>query len=155
MELFIHRRGSDVELVEVEEHAAVRELAEKVGVADGEVWLEDATEAIDLDATLAEAGIGDRSNVHVGTCRKVTVSVRYQTETKVYEVPPAATLQSIFARATSEGEGFGLSEIDRAQYTLQVQGTNEQPDLSRHVGSFIDEHCAVAFDLVLQDRFQG
>lgn len=155
MELFIHRRGTDVELVEVEEEAVVRELVEKVGVANGEVWIEGSAEAVDLEATLAEAGLTDRSNVHIGTCKKVTVSVRYQTETKEYEVPPAATLQSVFARATSAGEGFGFSEIDRAQYTLQVQGTNEQPELSRHVGSFTDEHCAAAFDLVVQDRFQG
>jgi hypothetical protein len=155
MEVFVHSRGKEVELIELEERAVVRELVEKVGVADGEVWLEEQEETLQVDATLIDAGITDRSNVHVGTCKKVTVSVRYQTQTKDHEVPPAATLQSIFARAASAGEGFGLSEVDRAQYTLQVQGTNEQPELSRHVGSFVDDHCAAAFDLVLQDRFQG
>lgn len=155
MEVFVHSRGKDVELVELEERAVVRELVEKVGVTDGEVWLEETEEAVEIDATLIEVGVTDRSNVHVGTCKKVTVSVRYQTQAKDYEVPPATTLQSIFARAASAGEGFGLSDIDRAQYTLQVQGSTEQPELSRHVGSFVDDHCAVAFDVVLQDRFQG
>jgi hypothetical protein len=155
VEVFVHSRGKDVELVEVQERTVVRELVEKVGVVDGEVWLEETDETVEIDVALIDAGITDRSNVHVGTCKKVTASVRYQTQTKGYEVPPATTLQSIFARATSDGEGFGLSEVDRAQYTLQVQGTNEQPDLSRHVGSFVDDHCSVTFDLVLQDRFQG
>jgi hypothetical protein len=155
MDVFVHSRGKDVELVELEERASVRELVEKVGVAEGEVWLEEQDEALEMDATLAEAGVTDRSNVQVGICKKVIVTVRYQTQTKDYEVPPATTLQSIFARAASAGEGFGLSEVDRTQYTLQVLGTTEQPELSRHVGSFVDDQCAASFDLVLQDRFQG
>jgi hypothetical protein len=70
-------------------------------------------------------------------------------------VPPAATLESIYARATSAGDGFGFSETDRAQYTLQIQGTADQPELSRHIGAFARDDCTVAFDLVMQDRFQG
>jgi hypothetical protein len=155
MDVFVHSRGKDVELVEVEERTSVRGLVERAGVAEGEVWLEDEDEALEMDATLADAGVSDRSNVHVGICKKVIVTVRYQTQTKDYEVPPATTLQSIFARAASAGEGFDLSEVDRTQYTLQVLGTTEQPELSRHVGSFVDDQCAASFDLVLQDRFQG
>jgi len=104
---------------------------------------------------LAAAGITNRSNVYVGICRKVEVSVRYQSETKQYEVPPSTTLQSVFDRAASDGEGFALSPADRAKYTLQVFGTSEQPDLSRHVGVFVNDSCVASFDLVLQDRFQG
>jgi len=155
MEIFVHSRGKDVELVELEEPATVGKLLELAGVVDGEASLEGESDALPATANLAEVGVHDRSNVHVGTCKKVHVSVRYQSSTKAYDVPPSATLQSIFARASSTGEGFGLSELDRAKYTLQVQGTTEQPELSRHVGSFVDDECAAAFDLVLQDRFQG
>jgi hypothetical protein len=155
MEVFVHSLGKDVELVEIEEHATLRKLAEQVAGPDGQVWLEGQTQSLKIDATATEAGVTDRAIVYIGTCGKVTVSVRYQTTTKVYEVPPATALQSVFARATSAGEGFGLSEVDRAQYTLQVRGTNVQPELARHVGVFVDDQCAAAFDLVLQDRFQG
>lgn len=155
MDVFVHGRGKDVELHDLEERASVRELVEKVGVAEGEVWLEDQDKVLEMDATLADAGVTERSNVHVGNCKKVIVTVRYQTQTKDYEVPPSTTLQSIFARAASTGKGFGLSEVDRTQYTLQVLGTTDQPELSRHVGSFVDDQCAASFDLVLQDRFQG
>ena len=155
MELFVHRRGKDLELHEVGPETTVAQLAGKLQVPEAQVWLQEHEEALAPNATLADAGVGDRDNVHVGTCRKVTVSVRFNNATRVYDVPPAATLQSIYARATSAGEGFGLGEVDRAQYTLQVQGTTEQPELSRHVGVFANDHCAASFDLVLQDRFQG
>jgi hypothetical protein len=47
MELFLHKEGGeDPEIVEVEANAKVRTLATD---ADGEVWLEEIDEAIDLD----------------------------------------------------------------------------------------------------------
>lgn len=155
MELFVHRRGKDLELHEVGSETTVAQLTAKLEVPDAQVWLQEHDESLAPDATLTNAGVSDRANVHVGMCRRVTVSVRFNNATRVYEVPPAATLQSIYARATSAGEGFGFGEVDRAQYTLQVQGTTEQPELSRHVGVFANDHCAASFDLVLQDRFQG
>jgi hypothetical protein len=155
MEVFIHTRGKDVELQEPDSSETVRELAEQAGYPEAHVFLQGEEEALSPEATLADAGITERANVHVGPCKKVTVVVRSNQETKSYEVPPSATLQSVYARAVSKGEGFDLGEADRAQYTLQVQGANEQPDLSRHVGVFANDDCAAAFDLVLQDRFQG
>jgi hypothetical protein len=155
MEVFVHTRGKDVELHQPEPTAMVKELAEKVGHPDAHVFIEGAHEPVSPDTTLADAGISDRANVHVGVCKKVAVSVRYNQQTKNYEVPPSATLESIYARATSKGQGFGLSDADRTQYTLQIQGANDQPDLSRHVGAFANDNCAAAFDLVMQDRFQG
>ena len=155
MEVFVHSRGRDVELHKPEPTTTVKELAEQFGHPDAHVFIEGEDEPANPDATLEDAGIGDRTNVHVGACKKVAVSVRYNQQTRTYEVPPSATLQSVYARVTSEGQGFGLSDTDRAQYTLQVQGANEQPDLSRHVGGFANDDCAAAFDLVMQDRFQG
>jgi hypothetical protein len=155
MEIFVHRRGQDVELHESEPETTIAQLIETLDAPEANVWLEEQENALPKEATLAGAGVFDRANVHVGTCKKVTVSVRFNAQTKTYEVPPAATLQSVYARATSAGEGFGFSEGDRAQYTLQMQGTTEQPELSRHVGAFAGDECTTAFDLVLQDRFQG
>lgn len=155
MEVFVHTRGKDVELHEPDPSSTVKELAVQAGYADGHVFLEGKDEPLAPEATLEAAGLTDRANVHVGTCKKVAVSVRYNQQTRAYEVPSAATLESVYARAVSKGEGFGLGESDRAQYTLQLQGVSEQPDLSRHVGAFANDDCAADFDLVLQDRFQG
>lgn len=155
MEVFVHMRGKDVELHNPEPTTTAKELADEVGHPDAHVFLEGQDIAVKPDSTLADAGIGDRANVHVSVCKKITVSVRYNQQTKSYEVPPAATLESVYARAVSKGQGFDLSDADRSQHTLQVQGATDQPDLSRHVGEFANEDCAAAFDLVMQDRFQG
>lgn len=155
MEVFVHTRGTDVEIQDPDPSTSVRDFAGLAGHPDAHVFLEGQEEALAPEASLADAGVGERSNVHVGTCKKVTVSVRYNQETKSYEVPSAATLESVYARAVSKGQGFGLGDSDQAQHTLQVQGATEQPDLSRHVGSFANDDCAAAFDLVMQDRFQG
>lgn len=155
MELFIHRRERDVELIQIPDDSTVGDMVNLLGAAESNAYLEGVPEPAQLSAPLAAAGITNRSNVYVGVCRKVDVSVRYQSETKQYEVPPSTTLQSVFDRAASDGEGFALSPADRAKYTLQVFGTSEQPDLSRHVGVFVNDSCMASFDLVLQDRFQG
>jgi hypothetical protein len=155
MELFVHTRGKDVELHDADPSQTVQELAVQHGTERSSVWLEGADDPLEADVALQDAGVNDRANVHVGVCKQVTVGIRFNQRTITYEVPPAATLQSLYARATSAGEGFGFGDVDRAQYTLQIQGTTEQPDHSRHVGVFADDHCAATFDLVLQDRFQG
>lgn len=155
MELFVHRRGKDVELHRVEAGTTVAAFIEELGSSGASMWLEDQEDELSGDLTLADAGVQDRANAHVGTCKKVEVSVRFNMQAKEYNVSSAATLRSVYDRATSKHEGFGFSEHDKAQYTLQVQGTTDQPELSRHVGVFADEHCKAAFDLVLQERFQG
>lgn len=155
MELFVHRRGKDVELHQVEPDTTVAAFIEQLEASGASMWLEDQEDELPQEQTLADAGVVNRANVHVGKCRKVAVSVRFNMEVKNYEVRPAATLRSVYHRATSKREGFDFSEHDKAEYTLQVQGTTEQPDLSRHVGVFANDDCAAAFDLVLQERFQG
>jgi hypothetical protein len=155
MEVFVHRRGVDVELHEADPDLTVAAFAEGVGLPGEEVWLEEADAPLAIDATLAAAGVTERANVHVGRCKKVQVSVRFEAPTKDYHVHPATTLHHIYDKATSKKDGFDFSAHDKGQYTLQVRGTTEQPDLSRHVGVFVNEQCEAAFDLVLQKRFQG
>jgi hypothetical protein len=156
MEVFVHKRNEEIRIVDVTETINVRELVEQVDGADGHVWLEEQDEEIDLEITLAEAEIGDRSHVHVGHCKRVNASVRYNGVAKEFEVSPASTLQSLFDRAVSKGVGFDLSESDRAEYTLQLSGTTEQPSLDEHVGRFVDDNCSVRFDLAKQSpNYQG
>lgn len=155
MEVFVHTRGKDVELYSPNPTTTARDFAEQVGHPDGHIFVEGQDTAVEPDSTLEDAGIPDRANIHVGACKKVIVSVRYNQQERSYEVPPAVPLESVYARAASTGQGFGLSDADRVQFTLQIQGAAEQPDLSRHVGAFANDNCTAAFDLVMQDRFQG
>jgi hypothetical protein len=155
-ETFIHsKKFSDVEIRTLDDDATVADLAAAID-REGAVWLEGQDTALDPSLSLAEAGVVERANVHVGTCKRVTTTVRFNNDDRVIDTPPAATLQSIYDRAVSElPKGFGLDELARAEHTLQLQGTTTQPDLSRHVGTFAGDDCTVTFDLVLQQRFQG
>lgn len=155
-EVFVHSsKLQDVELRTLDDDATVADLAEAVETG-ASVWLEDAEEPLEPSQRLDEAGVGNRSNVHVGTCKKVTASVRFNNETLEFQMPPSATLQSLYARATAARPGgFSLDELARSEHTLQILGTSIQPDLSRPVGAFASNECTVAFDLVLQQRFQG
>jgi hypothetical protein len=155
-ETFIHsNKFSDVELRTLNDDASVGDLAASVEPG-AELWLEGAEQALDPGLRLDVAGIGDRANVYVGICKRVTTTVHYNNQTRVIDTPPAATLQSIYDRVTSDApQGFGLDDLARAEHTLQIKGTTTQPDLSRHVGAFAGDDCTVAFDLVLQQRFQG
>jgi hypothetical protein len=155
MEIFTHSPGKDVAVHDADPDDTVGELRGRIDATADIVLLEGEETPLTDGQSLTEAGIANLSNLYVGSCRRVGVSIRYQQETKEYEVPPSATLESLYARAVSAGQGFGLSESDQAQYTLQVRGGTLQPDLARHVGSFAGEDCTAAFDLVIQDRFQG
>jgi hypothetical protein len=155
-EIFVHsKKLADVELRTLNENATVADLAASVEPG-AEVWLEEHDEPLDATALLADAGITERANVQVGTCKKVTATVRYNNETRVVEMPPSTTLQSLYDRVTAAApKGFGLDALARAEHTLQLQSTTTQPDLSRHVGAFVGDDCVVTFDLVMQQRFQG
>jgi hypothetical protein len=155
MELFVHRRGVDVELHRVDAETTVADFATQLEMSDSEVWLEDREEPLPAQSTLNAAGVGERAIVHVGKCKKVNVSVRFESPTKDYDVHSSAPLRRVYDLATSKDHGFDFSEHDKGEYTLQVRGTTEQPELSRHVGVFAEEGCQAAFDLVLQKRFQG
>ena len=155
-EIFVHAKSlPDVELRTLDDDATVDDLASSVEPG-AQVWVEDADEPLDGARRLNEAGVSDRANVHVGTCKKVTTTVHYNNDTREVETPPAAALQSIYDRVTGAApKGFGLDATARAEHTLQIKGTTTQPDLSRHVGAFAGDDCTVVFDLVLQQRFQG
>ncbi len=155
-EVFVHsNKLADVELRTLDDTATVSDLAAAVEPG-ADVWLEGQDDPLDPAANLGDAGVTDRANVHVGTCKKVTATVRYNNDTRNVEMPPSATLQSLYARVTSSApQGFGLDEVAQAEHTLQIQGTTVQPDLSRPVGAFAGDDCTVSFDLVLQQRFQG
>jgi hypothetical protein len=155
MELFVHRHGGDVELHKVDAQTTVADFVTQLEMPDSEAWLEDQEEPLAAQDTLTAAGVRERAILHVGKCKRVKVSVRFEAPIKDYDVHSSATLHRVYHLATSKQHGFDFSEHDKGEYTLQVRGTTEQPDLSRHVGVFADEGCQAAFDLVLQKRFQG
>lgn len=155
MHIYLHRPRSDLERIEVSEETRVRDLVDEE--EDGEeftVWLEDSEEPLDLDATLADAGVSDRAHVHVARCRRIEVRVRYGGETKEREFAPAATIARVFEWATGK-RGFELTESERAKHTLGLCDTLTQPDKAEHVGTLAGADCALCLDLAPKERFEG
>jgi hypothetical protein len=153
MEIYVHRRGeSPVELRTVEETTTV---SEAVGWAEGEaVWIEDTEVEVEVSVKVADAGIKHRGHVHVNRCRQIAVEVNFNGAAKERRWPPPISIGRVFEWAT-EKHGFNLSEADRAEHTLQLCGSTQQPDAADHIGSFVTDECSVCFDLVPKHRFEG
>lgn len=154
MQLFVRSRGADVELLDAEPTQTVADfLAGREEGAEAALWLEGAEEPLVGDLTLQEAGVGERGRVHVSTCRRIKVTVRYNGE-RCKEFPPGATVGAVYEWAAGP-HGFGLSESERAKHTLGLCNTQTEPDRAEHVGSLATEDCSVCFDLAPKDRFAG
>lgn len=151
-ELFVHRPTKDrVELVSVSETMTV---SDAVRVQDGEhVWIEDVADELQLTLTLAEAGVRHRGHVHVNRCRRVKGTVTYNGVTKDREFEPGAPLRRV--RTWALDHAFTITAQDAADLVLVLAGTTTAPDLSDHIGSFVDEHCTAAFALVPKPRPAG
>jgi hypothetical protein len=152
-ELYVHRRGQvRVTLVSAETDVTI---ATAVGLAEGEsVWMEESEVELDATTTIAEEGIPHRAKVHVGRCKKVATKVTYNGTTKERSFNPAAKVERVFDWAASK-RGFDLAPTDAADHELQIGGTSVKPDASDHVGSFVDDNCAVVFSLVPKIRNEG
>lgn len=153
-ELYVHRRGADkrLELVAVTETMTI---AEAVGLEDGEhVWVQETETELEVTLTLLEAGIPHREHVHVNRCRKVAVTVTYNGPSKAHTFHPSTRVEKVFDWAVST-QGFDLTPTDALDHELQITGTSIKPDGSDHIGSFVNDDCAVAFSLVAKIRNEG
>lgn len=152
-ELYVHRPSEPrVELVTVE---ITETVAVALGVGDDEaVWLEDTEIEVDVTMTIADAQLPHRGHVHVNRCRQVETAVTYNNESKQRRFHPSTRVQRVFDWAVSN-KGFNLTPVDAAEHELKVAGSGVTPDPTDHIGSFVGEHCAVAFNLVAKIRHAG
>lgn len=163
IEIFLQGEGvKDIILVHVPKGGNVRDLlnaAKEHGVnlgGDGDpsaIYIEDAEEAVDPNASLEEAGIHHRGHVHVHRCHRIDVSVNFnaRTETKVF--PPSATVGRVKKWAV---KAYGMSDKDAAEHVLQIAGSNVRPDEDIHIGTLVTHPaCRISFDLVPKVRVEG
>ncbi len=156
MEIYLHsRQDGALKLVEAEPTWTVEEFLARSGAPEGaDAWLEDGDASLERTSTLADVGVRERAHLHLSTCRKVAVSVRYGGDTKSREFPPGATIASVFAWATGP-KGFDLTPTERAKHTLALCDGNTELDRSAHIGSFADDDCSACLDLAPKERFEG
>ena len=117
------------------------------------VFLEDEDEPLD-DGVRVESLTGKHGvRLHVHRCRRVTVKVTYSGRVVQQVFGPGRTVGAVKKWAAKE---FGIPREDAAELVLQLTGTQDQPDVDVHIGTLAAcPACAVAFDLVPNQRIQG
>jgi hypothetical protein len=158
MELFLYTAGNESpEIIEVEPTATV---AEVLGTGEGErpemLWIADAEEPLEAEATLDAAGIADRAHVLRGRCHRTQVSVRFGGRAPIIrEFSPAATIEHVFKWAVSHKE-FNLSEEQRAKHVLAIPGADHFLEWTVLIGALLSTGtCEVVLDLSAEESFEG
>ena len=163
IEVFLQGEGiPEVQLIRVREDGTVRDLlkvARESGAGatqDGEavsVFIEDEEQELALDSRLKDAGIKNRSRVHVHRCRRVEVTVNFNGTSRENQFPSSKTIAKVKRWAD---EQFGLKGVDATEHALQISGTSTRPDEDTHVGSLVSHpNCRISFDLVPKKRVEG
>jgi hypothetical protein len=157
MQLFLHSQGSgEAEIVTVEEEALVRTLVEEG--TDHRIWIVEHEEEVQLDVSVAEAGIHHHHHVHRGHCHRLHADVRFMTdhgtEHKQDDVRPVATIGEVLDWAVGE-KGFNLPVDKRPDYVLALPGAKEYLATDVRVITLVDEECTVHLDLLPKDHFGG
>ena len=162
IEVFLQGPGiPQIVLVNMLSQGKVRDLIEvareKGLKLDGEqaleVWLENAEEPLNLDATFKKAGIVPRCRVHIHTCRRVEVTVNYNGKSEQHPFPPSTTVGKVKQWADKK---FGLSATDVTEHVLQLCGSTNKPSDDVQIGAFTEpRQCTVCFDLIPKERVEG
>lgn len=98
---------------------------------------------------------GDRGvTVHLHRCLHVNVAVTFNNTTEEHRFSPANTVGHV--KQWMAEHKFGMTRDDASEHLLQLAGTTTRPSPGTHVGALTDgKTCAVAFDLVADERVNG
>jgi hypothetical protein len=153
MELFLHSEGSgEVEIVTVEETALIKTLVEET--SGHQIWIAEQVDEVDLELTFVDAHIHQHHHVHRGHCRALRADVRYETEHKVDEIRPTATIGEVLDWAVGE-HGFDLPKDQRPKYVLALPGAEEYLPTDVRVITLVGKDSSVRLDLLPKDHFGG
>lgn len=121
------------ETVTVEATVLVRELL--VGFDGHQVWVEEAAVPLELEVSLAAAGIGHGTHLHRGPCHEVEVTVTADGREVAHRFPPstrAATVTEWSAGQIGFGTPAHLELVDRRSGQVVAPGTPRPISLYRH-----------------------
>jgi hypothetical protein len=130
-------------------------LIEKHGLeTDVLIFLEDSDEPLDELLLVREHAGHVGVKVHVHRCRHVEVAVTFNNETVHHRFGPGATVARVKHWAAEHK--FKMSPEEASEHVLQIKGTHDRPAPGTHLGTLAAcPHCAVAFDLVPDQRVNG
>ena len=110
-------------------------------------------EPLPAGLTVADGGIKRHSHVHCQRCRRVQVSVNYQSRTAQRMFWPNAQIRRIRRWAQ---KSFGLIGPAAGDFVLQPCGSDIDAGLQQGLAEFIrDDTCSVCFDFSKELTPQG
>lgn len=158
IEVYIHTEGStELELIPVNREGRVGDLLETddPAVSDESIWLAEQDEPLDIEVSLADAGITHRCHIHRGCCTSVKARMHYNGLELDQSFSPATSIAQVYCWAAGQ-DGFKLPSEEIPRHALVVRGTSEFIDTEVHIGSLANSpRCDVDFDLVPKKRFEG
>jgi hypothetical protein len=160
IEIYLQGEGAaEIRMLDVAPTVTVSELFEEIRHHGHEVteehilFLEDEETEYAGGVRLVDIGIGHQSRVHCHRCRKVSVKVHFNGETKHDAFPPSMTIAKVTCWATGS---FGMEGPDASEHALQVCNTANRPDEDVHLGALVRfPQCEICFDLVPKVRVEG
>ncbi|MBS0437102.1 MAG: hypothetical protein JSR75_19825 [Proteobacteria bacterium] len=97
--------------------------------------------------------VKDGMRVHVGRCKKASVTVRFMGDTKSHEFPPASRIRRVKDWAVKE---FRVAEAEAARHGLYIPGSEQELSADVHIGTLVQAcTCGVTLDLLPTDRIHG
>jgi hypothetical protein len=157
MKLLIHREGSPTpEIAEPGEKETVAELVGADGGGEIEVFLDEAEDALDLEAVATAIGAANGSQLMVSKKKKIKVeaTVEYNMVPKVEDFKPQRRVRKVFTWAEGK-KGFNLAKDQRPEHELALPGHEEPVNLDTPVGSLAGTDHKVKFELRRKGAYQG
>ncbi len=110
-------------------------------------------EPVPSGLTMAAAGVKRHSHVHCHRCRRVQVSVNYQSKTEQRKFAPNTRIRRVRRWAQKV---FGLTGPAAGDFVLQPCGSDVDAGLQQHLAEFVrDGTCSTCFDLSKEVTPQG
>lgn len=164
IDFFIHEGHQPPRLAKAQGDELLETVLRREGVAlddDGHLFVSDAEvdeadeepEPLPAGLTVAGAGIKRHSHVHSQRCRRVQVSVNYQSRTEQRMFSPNAQIRRIRRWAQNT---FGLTGPAAGDFVLQPCGSDIDAGLQQRLAEFVrDQTCSVCFDFSKEVTPQG
>ena len=119
------------------------------------IFVENTDVPLELDVKIDEAGLTDRSRVHIHRCKEVEVTINYRRDEKKGFFPPSATVDWVKEWAVGKDQ-YDMSPVDAAEHVLKVCNSGDQPDEDVHIGTLAKfPDGTLCFDLVPKQRVEG
>jgi hypothetical protein len=172
-EVFLHQGGGQPTVVKVALNAPLQQALKDAGISipeESHIFTgecsdslgsnfddedgEDGHQPADQSRTLKELGhVVKHGHIHVNTCRRIAVTVNYQSRTLRRRFSPATRIEVVTQWARRV---FRLNDVDAANHVLRICGTENQPRPTQHLGEIVPRGtCSICFDLVPEKKVEG